>query len=54
MRLDRAGNPYILEINPNPSINDGDCVPACAELIGLDYKGCIAAIMKEALTPGAP
>lgn len=49
VRVDRAGNPYILEINPNPSINDGDCVPACAELIGLDYKGFIAEIMKEAI-----
>jgi D-alanine-D-alanine ligase len=49
VRVDKLGNPYILEINPNPSINDGDCVPACAELIGLKYADFIDEIMKEAI-----
>ena len=47
VRIDRTGNPYILEINPNPSINAGDCVPACAEVIGQKYEDFIEEIMKE-------
>lgn len=49
VRVDRSGNPYILEINPNPSINDGDCVPACAEVIGQKYTDFIEEIMKECI-----
>ncbi|MBI4348404.1 MAG: ATP-grasp domain-containing protein [Elusimicrobia bacterium] len=49
VRVDRQGNPYVLEINPNPSINRGDCVPNCAEMIGLSYEGFIEEIMKEAI-----
>ncbi|HAH08400.1 MAG TPA: hypothetical protein DCM05_18050 [Elusimicrobia bacterium] len=47
VRVDRAGNPFIIEINPNPSINVGDCVPACAELIGLNYEDFILEILRE-------
>ncbi|NNN04524.1 MAG: hypothetical protein HKL90_01350, partial [Elusimicrobia bacterium] len=36
-------------INPNPSINDGDCVPACAEVIGQNYVDFIEEIMKECI-----
>ena len=50
IRIDRSGNPYILEINPNPSINDGDCVPACAEVIGYKYADFIEEIMKECIS----
>jgi D-alanine-D-alanine ligase len=49
VRVDKHGNPYILEINPNPSINDGDCVPACAETIGMKYEDFITEIMKECI-----
>ena len=38
VRVDKLGNPYILEINPNPSINNGDCVPNCAEMTGQTDK----------------
>ncbi|HVE14850.1 MAG TPA: ATP-grasp domain-containing protein [Elusimicrobiota bacterium] len=48
-RVDKAGNPYIIEINPNPSINRGDCVPACAEMIGLDYEAFIDEILRETI-----
>jgi D-alanine-D-alanine ligase len=50
VRVDRFGNPYILEINPNPSIADGDCVPACAEVIGQTYADFIEEIMKECIS----
>ena len=50
VRIDKLGNPYILEINPNPSISDGDCVPACAEVIGHNYADFIEEIMKECIS----
>jgi D-alanine-D-alanine ligase len=49
VRVDKFGNPYILEINPNPSINRGDCVGACAEMIGLSYEDFIEEILREAI-----
>ncbi|MEK9144863.1 MAG: ATP-grasp domain-containing protein [Elusimicrobiota bacterium] len=47
VRVDKAGNPYILEINPNPSINMGDCVPACGQMTGLNYEDFIEEILRE-------
>ncbi|MBI5622475.1 MAG: ATP-grasp domain-containing protein [Elusimicrobia bacterium] len=49
VRIDKLGNPYIIEINPNPSINRGDCVPNCAEMVGMSYEDFIEEIMKEAI-----
>ena len=49
VRVDKLGNPYILEINPNPSINRGDCVPNCAEMTGLNYEDFIEGILREAI-----
>lgn len=49
VRVDKQGNPYILEINPNPSINRGDCVPNCAAMVGLPYEDFIEEILKEAI-----
>ena len=49
VRVDKDGNPFVLEVNPNPSINVGDCVPACAELIGLSYEAFIEEILKNAI-----
>jgi len=49
VRTDSEGNPYVLELNPNPSINVDDCVPACAELVKMDYGDFIEAIMKMAI-----
>ncbi len=49
VRVDRLGNPYILEINPNPSINKGDCVPNCAEMTGSSYEDFIDEILREAI-----
>ena len=49
VRVDKLGNPYILEVNPNPSINRGDCVPNCAEMTGLNYEDFIDDILNEAI-----
>jgi D-alanine-D-alanine ligase len=37
IRVDKDDNPYVLELNPNPSINIDDIVPYVAELTGMNY-----------------
>lgn len=49
IRVDEEDNPYVLELNPNPSINIGDCIPAVAELIGMDYGDFLEEIIKMAV-----
>lgn len=49
IRVDKDDNPYVLELNPNPSINMGDCVPACAALTGQNYGDFLEAIMYLAI-----
>ena len=49
VRVDDDGNPYVLELNPNPSINISDCIPAQAELVGMDYGDFLEAIIFMAI-----
>lgn len=49
IRVDVQGNPYVLELNPNPSININDCVPACAELANMDYGDFLETIIQMAI-----
>jgi len=49
LRVDKDGNPYVLELNPNPSINREDALPAAAELVGLSYENFIEEIIKTAI-----
>jgi D-alanine-D-alanine ligase len=49
IRVDKDNNPYILELNPNPSINIGDSVHRCAELVGMDYGDFIEEIIALAI-----
>ncbi len=49
VKVDKNGNPYVLELNPNPSINDGDLVPGVAELIGMDYGDFLEEIIRLAI-----
>ncbi len=49
IRVDKNDNPYVLELNPNPSININDCVPACAELMGMDYGDFLEDIIRMAI-----
>jgi len=49
VRVDKNGNPYVLELNPNPSINKGDCVPNVAQLTGMDYGDFIEEIIRMAI-----
>ncbi|PJE63343.1 hypothetical protein COU88_00065 [Candidatus Roizmanbacteria bacterium CG10_big_fil_rev_8_21_14_0_10_39_6] len=46
VRVDNAGNPYVLELNPNPSIDIGDCVPKVAEIEGFNYGDFLEEIIR--------
>ena len=48
-RLDAAGSPVILEMNPNPGINEEDFIPVAADVAGISYDDLIASILHEAL-----
>jgi D-alanine-D-alanine ligase len=49
LRVDKNNNPYVLELNPNPSINIGDSVPNSAKVIGLDYGDFLEEIIRMAI-----
>lgn len=49
VKVDSENNPYVLELNPNPSINKGNRVPLVAEMIGLDYPAFIEKIIALAI-----
>jgi len=49
IRVDENDNPYVLELNPNPSINIGDSVCSSAKLIGMNYGDFIVEIIKMAI-----
>lgn len=49
IRVDKNGNPYVLELNPNPSINVSDCVTACAEMVGMDYGDFLEEVIRMAI-----
>ncbi|MBU0727428.1 ATP-grasp domain-containing protein [Patescibacteria group bacterium] len=49
VRVDKNNNPYVLELNPNPSINIGDCVPSVAKLLGMEYGDFLEEIIRHAI-----
>ncbi|MBU1445763.1 ATP-grasp domain-containing protein [Patescibacteria group bacterium] len=49
IRVDKNNNPYVLELNPNPSIDITDCVPQVAKLAGMDYGDFIEEIIRMAI-----
>lgn len=49
IRVDKNGNPYVLELNPNPSIDCVDCVPQVFELTGKDYGDFLEEIIRMAI-----
>jgi len=49
VKLNEQGNPHVLELNPNPSINQGDCLPAVSELVGTDYGDFLEEIISLAI-----
>gem|GEM_PF-116447 len=49
MRVDYDGNPYILEVNPNPDLADGSAYVMCSDASGRTYAQVIGEIVKMAL-----
>jgi D-alanine-D-alanine ligase len=48
-RVDQEGNPYVLEINPLPSLSTEDVFPLVAKEIGISYDELIGRILNSAL-----
>jgi D-alanine-D-alanine ligase len=50
LRLDESGQPWILEVNPNPDISDDAGLSRMAEAAGLSYDDLILRMVELALT----
>ncbi len=48
-RVDRKGHPYVLEINPLPSLSSEDVFMATARCLGITYNDIIGKILNSAL-----
>jgi D-alanine-D-alanine ligase len=46
LRLDDAGNVWVLEANPNPQIAKGEDFAASAENVGISYQSLVQRIVK--------
>ncbi len=47
-RVDKNGKPYVLEINPLPSLSTGDVFPLVAREVGLTYEQIVGRILSVA------
>jgi len=47
-RVDKEGNPYVLEINPLPSLSTEDVFPIIAKEMGITYEAIIGKILASA------
>ena len=54
LRVDAAGQPYVLEINANPCLTPGCGFPWAAEEAGMDYRTLIERILAESCGTAAP
>lgn len=50
MRVDAAGQPFVLEVNPNPDISDAAGLSRMAKAHGWEYEDLICRIVDEALS----
>jgi len=48
-RMDKEGNPYVLEINPLPNLSPDDVFVLFGNELGLTYNQIINKILDEAL-----
>ena len=48
-RVDNSGNPYVLEINPLPSLSTEDVFMLISKTVGITYEQMIGRIIKSAL-----
>jgi D-alanine-D-alanine ligase len=49
MRVDAQGQPWILEVNPNPDLAEGGAFETCARATGRTYSETLSAIVELAL-----
>jgi D-alanine-D-alanine ligase len=49
LRLDEAGNPWVIEANPNPQIARGEDFAASAEKAGISYETVLQRIINLGL-----
>jgi D-alanine-D-alanine ligase len=49
IRVDKDNNPYVLELNPNPSLDREGTFSASAEVIGMDYGDFLEEIIRLAI-----
>ena len=49
IRVDKNNNPYVLELNPNPSLDSEGTFSASAEVIGMDYGDFLEEIIRLAI-----
>lgn len=49
VKVDKNNNPYVLELNPNPSININDCLSRTSKLVGMDYGDFLEEIIRLAI-----
>lgn len=50
LRVDASGQPYVLEVNPNPDISDSAGLSRMAKALGWEYDELICRIVDEALS----
>ena len=46
VKVDKNNNPYVLELNPNPSINVKDCLSRTSKFVGMDYGDFLEEIIR--------
>jgi hypothetical protein len=51
MRLDELGQPYVLEVNCNPCLDEGMGLARAAEKAGINYPQLLQMIVRAALEP---
>jgi D-alanine-D-alanine ligase len=49
LRIDRKGNPYVLEVNTIPGMTETSLLPKIARLAGYDFPGLIEEILRGAI-----
>ena len=51
IRVDKNNNPYVLELNSNSSINQGDILPFTAKVAGFEYADFLEEIINSSTKP---
>jgi D-alanine-D-alanine ligase len=46
IKVDRNNNPFVIELNPNPSINEKDAFSRLSKLVGMDYGDFLEEVIR--------